>query len=185
MTNMLDVVNTAPRLAALAMIEPLVERSPWVAATTVDKRPFACDEALARALVETILCAGLRQQLALFNAHPELAGKEAVEGRMTEASISEQGRLGLLTLSSADASRLTRLNAAYRDRFGHPFIIALHRTPDLPSLFAIFERRLAATLLEEHTATLAEIASVIRFRAARAFGTGAKLPENLAAATLE
>ncbi|BCH21028.1 uricase [Mesorhizobium sp. L-8-3] len=183
MTSTLDILNTAPRTAALAMIEPLVECSPWVAAATVDQRPFACDEALARALVETILRAEPGQRVALFNAHPELAGKEAAEGRMTEASTGEQGRLGLLALSAAEASRLTRLNATYRARFSHPFIIALHRVENLRSLFATFERRLAATPLEEHITTLAEIASVIRSRAARAFGMGAQTPKNLAAAT--
>ncbi|WP_159587983.1 2-oxo-4-hydroxy-4-carboxy-5-ureidoimidazoline decarboxylase [Chelativorans xinjiangense] len=185
MTSALDILNTVPRAAALAMIEPLVERSPWVAAAIVDQRPFADDEALAGALVETITRADSGSQIALFNVHPELAGHEAAEGRMTEASTSEQGRLRLLSLSAADAARLTRMNTAYRTRFGHPFIVALHRVPDLQTLFATFERRLAATPPGEHTATLAEIASVIRSRAARAFGAGTNTPPNLAATTLE
>jgi len=62
------------------------------------------------------------------------------------------------------------MNSAYAAQFGHPFILALHRVPDLKAVFDIFERRLAASPVEEHVSTLAEIASVIGSRAARAFG---------------
>lgn len=166
----LQDLNDAPRDLALEMLAPLVERSPWVASAALDARPFQSDEMVAKALVETILTAGAEQRLALFNAHPELAGSEAMEGSMTAHSTSEQNRLGLVRLSSGDALRLTRMNAEYRARFGHPFIIALHRVPDQEALFATFSRRLAASPLEEHTTTLAEIASVIRSRSRRAFG---------------
>ena len=155
---------------ALAALAPLVERSPWVAEAVVDDRPFASDAAIAESLVEAILAASPARRLALFNRHPELSGVEAAEGRMTVESASEQGRLGLTQLPRDEAARLRALNAAYRARFAHPFIIALHRVPDLGTLFATFERRLAATPLEEHTTTLAEIASVIRSRCRSAFG---------------
>lgn len=170
MTHALHTLNQAGRDEALALLSPLVERSAWVAEDTLGARPFADDEAVAQALVETILVSGAARRLALFRVHPELAGREAMSGDMTAESKGEQGRLGLMSLGRRDAQHLTRLNAAYRARFGHPFIIALHRVPDLGALFAIFERRCAATPLEEHVSTLAEIASVIRARAAATFG---------------
>lgn len=172
----LDTLNTASAEDALAMLSPLVERSPWVAEATLAARPFASDEAVAAALVETLLQAGAARRLAMFRAHPELAGREAMAGEMTAASTGEQGRLGLMSLGAEETARLTRLNAAYRARFGHPFIIALHRVPDLAALFDIYERRAAATPLEEHVSTLAEIASVIRARAAHAFGPSQSQP---------
>lgn len=185
MRNQIDTLNTAPRDAAIWAMAPLVERSAWVAELTVDQRPFADHQALAAALVQTIIVAGPERQRSMFNAHPELAGREAVENRMTEASVSEQQRLGLLSLSAADARRLARLNASYRERFGHPFIIALHGVPDLPSLFEAFARRLAATPAEEHAATLAEIGSVVHSRAASAFGPPEHVSLNVPASTLE
>ncbi|KMK68303.1 2-oxo-4-hydroxy-4-carboxy-5-ureidoimidazoline decarboxylase [Puniceibacterium sp. IMCC21224] len=177
MTHPLDFLNKAPRAEAVAMIAPLVERSDWVGEATVDARPFDSDEALAEALVEKILAADASQRLEMFKVHPELAGREALEGSMTEDSQSEQGRLGLLDVAPEDMARLRQLNADYRARFGHPFIIALHRVADLPSLFATFDRRLGATPIEEHTTTLAEIASVIRARTARAYGPTVKIIE--------
>lgn len=170
MTPALDALNALPRGQAIAALAPLVERSPWVAEQVVDQRPFASDEALAEALVEVVLAASAEARRAMFNVHPELSGIEAAEGRMTPESTFEQARLGLDRLSAAEADRLTELNRLYRARFGHPFIVALHRVPDRPTLFGIFERRLQETPLEEHTSTLAEIASVIRARCRRSFG---------------
>lgn len=146
-----------------------MERSAWVAAMAADERPFADSAELAMALVDLILASGREKQLELFRAHPELAGREAEEGSMTDASVSEQARLGLLSLTPADAARLKSMNSAYRTRFGHPFVIALHRVTDLGTLFEIFERRLSSTAIEEHTATLAEISSVILSRTRQAF----------------
>ena len=164
-------LNAAPRSVALGMLEPILENSAWVADRTVDFRPFASADELAQRLVDTILESGFEQRVALFRAHPELAGSEAAAGSMTEASTSEQGRLGLTALREQEAARLASMNAAYAKRFGHPFIMALHRIPDLDTVFDIFERRLAASAVEEHVSTLAEIASVIGARAERAFGS--------------
>lgn len=163
-------LNEAPREAALQLLEPVLERSAWVAERTIDLRPFASDQDVAQRLVDTILGSSFDERVAIFRAHPELAGREAVEGTMTDASTSEQSRLGLTSLKADEAERLTVMNSAYAARFGHPFIIALHRVPDLKTVFDIFERRLAASAVEEHVSTLAEIASVIGSRAALAFG---------------
>jgi OHCU decarboxylase len=153
------------------MIAPLAERSTWVAEGAVDRRPFASDADVAAALAEVILTAPASRRITMFRAHPELAGREAVDGQMTEESTGEQGRLGLMSLATATHTRLVQLNAAYQARFGYPFIIALHRVPDLETLLLLFEKRLAADPVEEHVTTLAEITSVIRARAARAFTT--------------
>lgn len=166
----LDTLNRLRREQAIASLSPLVERSAWVAEAVVDQRPFESDEALARALVEVILSSAPSRRLAMFNAHPELSGIEAAKGSMSAESTSEQGRLGLIGLAGPEAERLRSLNAAYRRRFGHPFIIALHRVADRETLFQTFERRLAASGVEEHATTLAEIASVIRSRCRAAFG---------------
>ena len=175
MTPVLDVLNSVARPQAIAMISPLVERSPWVAELAIDSRPFDCDNALAQALIEVIYSAGSERRNALFNVHPELAGTEATKGQMTKESTSEQARLGLMSLTAPQARILRDFNVAYRARFGHPFIVALHQVPNLDTLFETFERRLKARTAEEQATTLSEIASVIRARAARAFGPHAHI----------
>lgn len=165
----LKELNTAPRSVALKMLEPILERTSWVAERAVDLRPFASSDDVAQRLVDIILESGFEQRVALFCAHPELAGHEAAAGSMTEASTSEQSRLGLTSLNAKEAARLAAMNGTYVERFGHPFILALHRIPDLETVFDVFERRLAASPVEEHVSTLAEISSVICARAALAF----------------
>jgi len=164
-------MNAAPRETALRLIAPMAERSDWVAEAVVDQRPFENDATLAAALIEALLTAPAPRRTAMFRAHPELAGREALEGGMTEASTGEQGRLGLLSLDPRSHARLARLNAAYQSRFGYPFIIALHRVPDLDTLFARFEARLHADPVEEHVTALAEIASVIRARTIQVYAS--------------
>jgi len=163
-------LNNAPQAEAAQLMTPLVERSDWVITSALDARPFDSDESLAQALVEIILLAGHESRLALFNAHPELGGVEARSGCMTENSRGEQGRLGLHALSVDESIRLGQMNSAYLSKFSHPFIVALHRVPDRLTLFSIFEMRLQASPVEEHVASLAEIASVIRTRCRNAFG---------------
>lgn len=176
MPTTLHTLNTAPPAEALDLLAPLVELSPWVASAVIDQRPFASLEDLASALVEVILHSEKDRRVSLFQAHGELAGTEAASGEMTAHSKTEQGRLGLTSLSGAEAEALARLNAQYGARFGHPFIIALHRVPDRATLFQRFESRLSASRLEEHVTTLAEITSVIVSRAGRSFEADQTLP---------
>lgn len=176
MSNLLETLNGASLSDALEVLEPLVERSAWVAEQAIGQRPFASSQDVAQTLVNVILETKFTKRVELFRAHPELAGREASTGTMTAASISEQGRLGLLTLSAKDARRLQDLNARYAERFGHPYIVALHRVPDLEFLFETFERRLTASSVEEHVSTLAEIASVIYARCAKTFNDVTQRP---------
>ena len=177
MPTTLQTLNTAAPSDALDLLEPLVEMSPWVASAVIDQRPFRSIEDLASALVEVILRSAKERRISLFQAHAELAGAEAVAGQMTAHSQTEQGRLGLTSLSGAEAELLARMNAEYCARFGHPFIIALHRVPDRAALFKSFERRLGASPLEEHVTTLSEITSVILSRTGRSFETDQPLPQ--------
>ena len=59
-------------------------------------------------------------RLALIRAHPDLAGKAARAGALTEHSRGEQQGAGLDRLSDEEYERFHRLNAAYRERFGFP-----------------------------------------------------------------
>lgn len=101
------------------------------------------------------------EQLALIRAHPELAGRAAVA--LTEASAAEQASAGLDRLSQAEFDRFHALNAAYRDKFGFPFIICVRRT-DKAGILAAMERRLANDRDTEIEKALAEIGEIVRLR---------------------
>src|ERR1700733_15971205 len=87
-------------------------------------------------------CVTATQQLTLLQSHPDLAGKEAQTGAMTASSVAEQASAGLNALSHDEMTRISELNAAYRKKFGFPFIIAVRMYTKEGILFE-FNRRLA------------------------------------------
>jgi 2-oxo-4-hydroxy-4-carboxy-5-ureidoimidazoline decarboxylase len=157
-------LNRVPRERFVEIFGDVFERSRWVAERAYDARPFRSVEELHAAMVRVVNTATLAEQLALLREHPELAGREAEEGVMTAASTSEQRRLGFDALPPAELERMTRLNRAYRAKFGFPCIIALraHRTRD--TVVAEQERRLANDLETEIGTCLAQVFLITRGR---------------------
>jgi 2-oxo-4-hydroxy-4-carboxy-5-ureidoimidazoline decarboxylase len=159
----LDGLNVADRASFVAVLSGIFEHAPWVAERAFAARPFATVGELRHAMLEAVAAAGEAEQLALIRGHPELGGKVARAGAMTAESRSEQGSLGLDNLSDQEFARFERLNAAYRQRFGFPFVICARRhTRD--SILDNFERRLANTPDAERATALEEIAHISRLR---------------------
>ncbi|SIQ08629.1 2-oxo-4-hydroxy-4-carboxy-5-ureidoimidazoline decarboxylase [Pseudacidovorax sp. RU35E] len=139
------------------------EHAPWVAQAVVAQRPFASVDDLHRAMVAHVAGLDEARRVAFFAGHPELAGRAARAGTMTEASIDEQGSLGLGRLDGEDAAAWDALNAAYRERFGFPFILCIRRhTRD--SALAAFRARLTRPRADELAAALAEIGVITALR---------------------
>ena len=67
------------------------------------------------------------QRLALIKGHPDLAGKAARAGTLTADSTAEQASAGLDRLSEQEFADFHRLNDAYRQKFGIPFIVCVRR----------------------------------------------------------
>ncbi|MFL6863973.1 MAG: 2-oxo-4-hydroxy-4-carboxy-5-ureidoimidazoline decarboxylase [Allosphingosinicella sp.] len=136
----------------------LFERSPWVEARA-DARRSSGDR--HGDLMAVVYDAAPEEQLALIRAHPELAGKAAVA--LTEASAAEQASAGLDRLTQGEFERFHALNAAYREKFGFPFIICVRLT-DKAGILAAMERRLANDRDTEIAAALDEIGKIVRLR---------------------
>jgi OHCU decarboxylase len=141
----------------------LYEHSPWVAANAWEHGPFADRDALARGLEAAMYAAPRDRQLALIRAHPDLAGRAAVEGTLTASSQQEQAAAGLDRLTPAEYETFTRTNTAYRERFGFPFVVcAREHTKD--SILRTAAERLDHTPDEEIDVALGEIAKIARLR---------------------
>jgi 2-oxo-4-hydroxy-4-carboxy-5-ureidoimidazoline decarboxylase len=141
----------------------LYEHSPWVAEGAWERRPFADVDDLRRAFERTVLDAPPERRLALIRAHPELAGREAREGALTTESAEEQASAGLNALRGAEMATLERLNAAYRERFGFPMVVAV-REHTKASIFAQARERLDNPRAEEIDTALREILKIGRLR---------------------
>ncbi len=138
----------------------LFEHSPWVEARA-DAAPSSGDRHAD--LMRVVYAASAEEQLALIRAHPELAGKAAIDGSLTEASAAEQASAGLDRLTPDEFARFHALNAAYRAKHAMPFIICVRLTDKAGILAAMAARTEQDTATEVATA-LAEIGKITKLR---------------------
>ncbi|MEQ4597915.1 MAG: allantoinase PuuE [Methylobacteriaceae bacterium] len=120
-------------------------------------------EGLHAALVGALRGLPAEQQRALIRAHPELAGRLAQAGQLTQASTTEQGSAGLGALSAEEMARFERLNAAYRARFDLPFIMAI-KGSSREAILAAFEARLRNDPEQEFQEALRQIERIAWLR---------------------
>lgn len=148
------------RAEFIARYRELFEHSPWVVERAADAQPF---DDLHAGLVAVVADASPDEQLDLIRAHPELAGKAAIDKTLTEASTTEQASAGLDRLTQAEYDRFHTLNRAYREAFGFPFIICVRKTNKAGILNAM-ESRLGNTRETEFATALHEIGEIVRLR---------------------
>jgi 2-oxo-4-hydroxy-4-carboxy-5-ureidoimidazoline decarboxylase len=159
----LATLNAMERDAFVAALGPTFENAPWVAASAWPGRPFASVAALHNAMLNVVRQAPDDKKLAFLCGHPELAGREAQAGTMTTESVGEQKSAGLNALTSAELQEMQRLNRAYRERHGFPFIIAV-RANTKQQIFEAMRARLAQDTEVERNAALEQIGLITRGR---------------------
>jgi OHCU decarboxylase len=149
---------TTDREAFVATYGPLFEHSPWVAEDAYEHGPYEDREALYDGLVAAMYAASEDRQIALVRAHPELAGKVA-----TVDSEREQSSAGLDRLERDEYETLVSANAAYREKFGFPFVICV-RDHDKASILEAAQARVRNDPATELRTALAEIARIAHHR---------------------
>jgi 2-oxo-4-hydroxy-4-carboxy-5-ureidoimidazoline decarboxylase len=156
-------INAMDRDAFVQKFGGIFENSPWVAERAWEKKPFASLDEMHAAMVAVARYAPAPAQLALLQSHPDLAGKEAQAGTMTASSVAEQASAGLNSLSHDEMARISELNAAYKKKFGFPFIIAVRMYTKEGILFE-FSRRLQNDTQTEFANDLQNVYVITRLR---------------------
>ena len=156
-------LNAASEEEFVTILAEIYEHSPWVAERVLEQRPFPDQEKLQLAMRSSVDDATEEEKLTLIRAHPDLAGKLARAGVLTEASTREQSGLGLDRLSEMEYERFSDRNARYRERFGFPFIICARRTNKQGVLDA-FEARLMNSREAEISEALLQIHEIAGLR---------------------
>ncbi len=141
----------------------MFEHSPWIAETTWAKRPFITVEQLHGVLCHTVRAADREQQLALVCAHPDLVGRAALSGTLTRESTGEQASAGLNALTQEEIALFQKQNAAYRAKFGFPFVICA-RLNKKEAILVGFEQRLKNSPAREIQTALEEIFKIAELR---------------------
>ncbi len=154
------------REAFVAAFADIYEHSPWVAERAydqgIDERADEI-EVLHERFSSILLNADRADQLALINAHPDLAGKAAMRGELTASSTSEQAGAGIQECTPDEFAQFVRLNEAYKAKFGFIFIKAV-KGSNRHEILASFEERLNNSPEQEFHRALAEINKIAFFR---------------------
>jgi OHCU decarboxylase len=135
------------------------EHSPWVAQRAWSSRPFAGLDALHAAMMDQVEQATFTEKLTLLQSHPDLGTR----ARLSPASAGEQTGAGLESLSPSEFEQLHRLNAAYRTRFGFPFLLAVKGSTKHDVLRAL-QARIESTPEDEFREALRQVSRIARFR---------------------
>lgn len=162
-TISLDELNAADEHGFVSALSNIYEHAPWVAENAVRKRPFPTLAALADTLQQSVTRASGERQHALIAGHPDLASKAVRLDTLTLDSQAEQTSAGLDRLNAEEFERFHRLNKAYREKFGIPFIVCVRRHGK-DSILREFERRLRNDAKAEQETALREISRIAALR---------------------
>ena len=145
------------------VVGPVFEHSPWIAEAAWQKRPFDSVEKLHDTLCEIVRAGGEEKQLALIRAHPDLVGRLALTGQLTKESTGEQAGAGLSQLTPEEVQLFQANNAAYKEKFGFPFVICA-RLNKKDAILNGFKLRLNNSRAQESQAALTEIFKIAELR---------------------
>jgi 2-oxo-4-hydroxy-4-carboxy-5-ureidoimidazoline decarboxylase len=159
----LSSLNTVSAEEFIRVLGGIYEHSEWVPRAIFEKQPFASLDHLASELRETVERADSETKLALIRAHPDLAGKLARAGKLTEESTREQAGLGLDRLSDEEYDQFSEKNGRYREIFGFPFIICA-RLSTKDGVLEAFDSRLRNSVEEEISEALDQIHKIAQLR---------------------
>jgi OHCU decarboxylase len=110
-------------------------------------------------MIGMVEAAPVEKKLALLRSHPDLGAR----ARMSTASTAEQSGAGLDSLTATEFDRLQRANAAYREKFGFPFLFAVKGSTRHDILVAL-ERRLQSSPENEFAEALRQVYRIAGFR---------------------
>lgn len=162
MTNLHDL-NSMSQEDFRGTLAGIFEHSPWVPERAWLQRPFADIGSLHRVMCDVVANADQGEQRVLIRAHPRLAGKAAIRGELTSASAAEQSGAGLDQCTADEFARITLLNAAYMEKFGFPFILAV-RGHTRASIIDALGKRVNSDADAEFSEAMRQIEKIALFR---------------------
>ncbi|MCF6367522.1 2-oxo-4-hydroxy-4-carboxy-5-ureidoimidazoline decarboxylase [Rhizobium halophilum] len=152
----------------IARFGGVFEHSPFIAERAYDSGmifvPLTA-KGVHEAMVSVFRQASREERLGVLRAHPDLAGKLAIAGELTEDSRNEQAGAGLDRLTPQEHARFTELNTAYTEKFGFPFIIAV-KGLDKHEILEAFERRIHNSPEQEFETAAAQVERIASLRLA-------------------
>ncbi|XP_010888305.1 2-oxo-4-hydroxy-4-carboxy-5-ureidoimidazoline decarboxylase [Esox lucius] len=156
-------VNSLPYEDFVDVFGNVVEKCPIVAAAVWSRRPFSSLADLVASINDFIDALPESGKEGILRVHPDLAGRDLQGGTLTPESREEQGQAGLDTLTTAEVSRMARLNKEYKDHFGFPFVICA-RMNNKAKILQQLEKRLGNERAHERTRAIDEVKKICHLR---------------------
>ena len=155
----IEELNQISETEFVQRLGAVFEETPAIAQRVWGDRPFRDVVDLHQKMAAVVKNMPWALQLALIQAHPDLGSRV----KMAAVSVQEQAGVGLNQLTLDEYERFQRLNAAYREKFGFPFVMAVKgRTK--ASILEAFEDRLEHSKDLEIQQALSEIVQIAHFR---------------------
>ena len=154
------------RNAFVARYGSIYERSPWVAERAFERAAGVSDRRqLADIFAACVDSAEMKNKLELIRAHPDLAGRAAVQGELAAESAQEQASAGLDRCTAEELEQIKALNQRYSAKFGFPFVMAV-RGSSRQDILAAFASRCENQHDTEFSTAITEIHKIARMRLA-------------------
>ena len=159
------------RVQFLNCFGSVYESSPWIAETAwdlgqIDSKALDSAEKLSSIFSQIVDKASDKKKLTLLNAHPDLAGKLAIAGKLTADSSKEQAGADLQNCTKEEFEQFQKLNTNYKEKFGFPFILAVQGY-QRSEILKIFEKRIKNSIEEEYKVALAQVNRIALLRLGR------------------
>jgi len=154
----------------------IYEHSAWVAEQAWELLNSDAAPELSKLFADCVDRAGESMQLELICAHPDLAGKAAVAGELTQESSAEQQSAGIDQCTAEEFEQFQELNQKYKQKFRFPFVMAV-RNSNRHKILAAFEERLHNSRRAEMAKAIQEIHKIAGLRFAAMIEEGHTLDD--------
>lgn len=159
----MKTLNAASQEEFTHLLAEIYEHSSWIPNKAWHSRPFSNIDSLHECMLKIVEDSGNEEKLKLLRAHPQLAGKEAKSGTLTDASTEEQSSANLNSLNRQEMEEITALNAQYLDAHQFPFIIAV-KGHNKESIFQEFRLRSDSPTSKELPKAISQVGLIASFR---------------------
>ncbi|XP_038635913.1 2-oxo-4-hydroxy-4-carboxy-5-ureidoimidazoline decarboxylase-like [Scyliorhinus canicula] len=156
-------VNSMNYEQFLDMFGNVIEKCPLIAAAVWTGRPFSSLSALEKNIGDFIDSLPRSGKEGILRCHPDLAGRELLRGTLSPDSQGEQSQAGLTSLTQAQRSQLSELNASYKSRFNFPFVICV-RMNDRETIIQQLRSRISNSPEQELQIGIQEVKKICHLR---------------------
>lgn len=160
----LEKVNNLPIAEFHQIFANVIELWPQAAIYCSALAPFRTVQQLIDSFQNYLSVIPADDKLKILRHHPDLAGKMAEAGELTEESSFEQASAKLHQLDAQNRQNLNELNDEYKAKFGFPFIICVREAKKVEVILKAMRDRINNSVDAEVRTGIEEVKKICRLR---------------------